>query len=76
VDYKGALVYQQRVMLLPEPKFKMRKGTVPSEYLYNHCKNEASDMDELDSTKPLPEKRSKEQEYDPQKMDKDSKICC
>ncbi len=63
-------------MLLPEPKFKMREGTVPSEYLYDHSKNEASDMDELDSTKPLPDKRSKEQEHDPQKMDKDSKICC
>jgi hypothetical protein len=63
-------------MLLPEPEFKMGEGTVPSEYLNDHCKNEAGYMNELDGTKPLSDQRSKEQEHDPQKMDKDSKICC
>jgi hypothetical protein len=43
-------------MPLPEPEFKMREGTVPSEYLYGNSENEASDMDELDSTKSLPDK--------------------
>lgn len=63
-------------MVLPEPNFEMRKRTVPSEYLYDHSKDQASDMDKLDSTKLLPDKRSEEQEDDPQKMDKDDKICC
>jgi hypothetical protein len=76
VDQKGVAVCERRDMSFPEPDFKMCEGAIPSEYLYDDCKAEAGDMEVLHGTDLPPDKYAKDQEHDPQEVDKDSEVCC
>ena len=63
-------------MFLPQPYFKMGQGAIPSEYLHDNRKNKTCDMEYLYQEIFSTYECTDDQKNDPEKMDKDKKICC